>query len=194
MTLKPAAGIAALMLALAASPGFAPAADTTKTGQASKPKLSKDDLRHFDRLARGNLAEVESGKLAQGKAVSGEVKSFAARMVQDHGKMLEELRSMAGAKSIAMPTTPDKEHANVMTRLQSQSGATFDRSYMTQMVKDHEDTLKLVKDIADKAKDSDLKAVGQKAIPQIQEHLDMAKRTASNTQLPDKVQQNAPPK
>lgn len=187
-------GIAIFTLALAASPGFAPAADKAKSEQSAKTALVKDDARYFERLAQGNLAEIEAGKLAQGKAVGDDVKKFAARMVEDHGKMLEELRALAGTKSLTMPTAPDKEHANVMKRLQSQSGATFDRSYMTQMVKDHEATLKLVKDIAGKAKDPDLKAAGQQAVPRIQEHLDMAKKVTSTTQLPDKVQQNAPPK
>ena len=52
------------------------------------------------------MAELETGKPAQSKAVSDEVKKYAAQMVQDHGKMLAEQKSMASAKGITMPSAP----------------------------------------------------------------------------------------
>jgi putative membrane protein len=176
-----------LSLALAAVPVDAPAADKAKSEQAAKGTLSKDDARYFERLAHANIAEIEAGKVAQGKAVSEEVKKYAAQMVQDHGKMLDEQKSMAASKGVTLPTAPDKSHQNDLKRLQDQSGPGFDRAFMTQMVKDHGDALKLVQDIADKARDPDLKAAGQKAVPEIRSHLEMAKRIASNTQLPEKA-------
>jgi len=187
---------AMLAAALALAPLAVRAADTPEPGsrQAGKPALTKADLRYFQRLAEDNLAEIAAGKLAAQKAVSDDVRKYAARMIEDHGTMFAEQRSMAQSKGIALPGAPDKEHANAMKRLQSQSGAAFDRSYMTQMVKDHEDTLKLVKDIASKATDAELKTAGDRAVPRIQEHLDMAKRLAANTELTDKVPPNAPRK
>ncbi len=65
---------------------------------------------------------------------------------------------------------------------------------MTRIVKDHESTLNLVQDIADNAKNPELKAVGRKAIPHIRQHLADAKRIASATTLPDKATQPAPRK
>ncbi|MGE3958815.1 MAG: DUF4142 domain-containing protein [Vicinamibacterales bacterium] len=50
------------------------------------------------------MAEVELGKLATAKAQSQEVKQFAQRMVTDHGKANEELKSLAQRKNIALPT------------------------------------------------------------------------------------------
>jgi putative membrane protein len=51
---------------------------------------------------------------------------------------------------------------------------------MTQMVKDHEDALKLVQDTAKNAKDAGLKADAEKTAPVIQKHLDEAKRIAAS--------------
>jgi putative membrane protein len=90
-------------------------------------------------------------------------------------------------KGLTVPSAPAKAHRNDMKRMQDQAGAAFDRSYMTQMVKDHESSLKLVRDIAEKARDPDLKVAGQKTIPQIENHLEMAKRIASNTAVPEKA-------
>ena len=58
---------------------------------------------------------------------------------------------------------------------------------MDQMVKDHEDALKLVKDIAGKADDPALKAAGQKAVPEIQQHLATAKQVAAQAKGSAKV-------
>ena len=187
MSTKLRSTFAILALALASVPVGAAAADKAKSEQAAKGSLAKDDARYFERLAQANMAELETGKPAQSKAVSDEVKKYAAQMVQDHGKMLDEQKSMAAAKGITMPSAPVKSHQSDLKKLQEQSGQTFDRSYMTQMVKDHGDTLKLVQDIADKARDPDLKAAGQKAVPEVRNHLEMAKRLASNTQRPEKA-------
>jgi putative membrane protein len=149
--------------------------------------LSKSDQRYFSDLARANLAEIEAGKLALGKASSKEVKNFAQHMVDDHGTMLEAQRAMGQEKHTAMPSAPDEKHKKAFDKLQDLSGAAFDRAYMEQMVKGHEDALELVKDIASKADDPALKAAGQKAVPEIQEHLGMAKQVASQTKDSAKV-------
>jgi len=186
--------IAAFAVPTTALPLAAYSAAPAKNEQAAPAPLSKTDMRYFERLARSNLAEIQASQLAREKAVSGEVKAFASRMMEDHGKMLEEQKTMAKARRLPIPRTPEAAHAKVMKRLQEQSGETFDRSYMTQMVKDHESALDLAQDIADNAKDPELKAAGRKAVPHIRQHLDDAKRIASTTTLPDKVPQPAPKK
>lgn len=170
--------VCALVLA-----GFlAPAAaqqSADKAKQESK-SLSKSDQRYFQELARSNLAEIQTGKLAQGKAASEEVKQYGQRMVADHTTMLEEQRTLARTKSVSLPAAPDDKHQQAFKRLESMSGAEFDRAFMEQMVKDHENALRLVKDIAAKADDPDLQALGKKAVPEIQKHLEKAQSLASS--------------
>lgn len=196
MTTGHVTAAALIAAALAFPPLAVQAADTQQRsgGQATAHALSRDDMRHLQRLAEGNLAEIVTGKLAVQKAVGEDVRRYASRMIEDHGRMLDEQRALARSKSISLPAAPDRDHANTMKRLQSQSGTTFDRSYMTQMVKDHEDMLDLVQEIAAKAQDPDLKAAGEKAEPLIRQNLDMAKRIAATTELPDKIRIDVPRK
>jgi putative membrane protein len=177
----------ALAVALSATPAVVFGADKAKAEQVPRASLTKDDERYFERLAQANMAEVEAGKLGQSKAVSDEVKKYASQMVADHGKMLDQQKAMASAKNISMIASPAKSHFNDMKRLQEISGPAFDRAFMAHMVKDHEASLKLVRDIAEKAKDSDLRAAGQKAMPEIQKHLEMARKIGSATELPEKM-------
>ena len=129
-------------------------------------------------LAQGNLAEIESGKLAAAKAQSPDVKSFGQKMVDDHGKMLEDLKSLAKAKGVALPDALSLKDLAEKKKLEHHSGADFDKSYMAEMVKDHEKDLKEVQDLAAKAKDPDFKAAMQKASGKIKEHLQLAQRIA----------------
>jgi putative membrane protein len=145
----------------------------------AQDKMDKRDLDVLQKLAQGDMAEVEGGKLAQDKAASADVKKFGARMTEDHGKMLEEKKQMAQAKGVKLPDGPGKKHEAEMKKLQGLSGTAFDRQYMGAMVKDHEEDLKVVQKTAKDAKDPDLRAAAQKAEPIIKDHLQMAKQIHS---------------
>lgn len=138
--------------------------------------LAKQDQQYFRDMAHANLAEVETGKLAQQQASNEQVKEYAEHMVKDHGQMMQEQEQMASAKGLQMPKQPKKEHQAALKKLQNAKGEQFDRAYMSQMVKDHEKTLKLVREASKNAKDPELKAMAQKATPDIEKHLQMAKR------------------
>ncbi|HEX2199528.1 MAG TPA: DUF4142 domain-containing protein [Burkholderiales bacterium] len=138
--------------------------------------LAKQDQQYFRDMAQANLAEVETGKLAQQQASNEQVKEYAEHMVKDHGQMMQEQEQMASAKGLQMPKQPKKEHQAALKKLQNAKGEQFDRAYMSQMVKDHEKTLKLVREASKNAKDPELKAMAQKAEPDIEKHLQMAKQ------------------
>ena len=148
---------------------------SAKTDQ-KKGGLAGQDRKFFTEMAQANMAEVETGKLAQNKASSDEVKKYAAHMVEDHGKMLQEQQTMAKSKGVQLPKQPKKEHQSALKKLQGLSGEQFDRAYMEQMVKDHERTLKMLQDASKNAKDPELKQAAEKAVPDVQKHLQMAKQ------------------
>jgi putative membrane protein len=152
----------------------------------SQQKMAQEDQKRFQGLAEANLAEVETGKLAQEKARADEVKKFGEHMVEDHGKMLEEMKQMAEKKGAKVPDKPNKEHQAAMKKLEKASGESFDAAYMQQMVKDHQKALKLAQDTAKNAKDPELKAAAQKAAPDIQKHLKMAQDLSRQTQAKGK--------
>ncbi len=152
--------------------------ESANTQNSAKGGESSRDAKHLKDLAIANMSEVEAGKLALEKAQDSKVKDFAQHMVDDHGKMLDEVKSLAQSKGVDLPGAPDAKHEKVMKKLQSASAANFDREYMRAMVKDHRDTLKLVQRTAKGAKDPDVKAAAQKAAPDIQDHLKMAQQIA----------------
>jgi predicted outer membrane protein len=167
--------------AFATASGFPAFAQQDKAGdtQASKEQGAKGgnaDAKRLRDLALANLAEIEAGKLAVTKASDADVKKFAQKMVDDHGKQLQELQSLAQSRNVQLPTAPDAKHQREMKKLQDLSGADFDRAYMRAQIKDHRDAHKLAESTAKRGKDPEVKAAAEKAAPEIQDHLKMAQQ------------------
>ena len=122
--------VAAVVLGLAASPAFA-------EGKKKTVKKPATDQSFVMKAARGGMAEVELGKLAQDKGSSDQVKSFGKRMVDDHSKANDDLMSLAKSKNIQVRTSLSAKDQALKDRLSKLSGAAFDRAYMTAMLRDH---------------------------------------------------------
>src|SRR4051794_36516517 len=94
--------------ALLLSAGSAFAQTPTDTAQKGEHKATAkagggaSDQHFVMDAAKGGLAEVELGQLASQKASSDQVKQFAQRMVTDHGKANDELKSLAQSKQITL--------------------------------------------------------------------------------------------
>ena len=143
--------------------------DTVKNGD--KARMASGDRKFVMDALKGGMAEVELGKLASEKASNDQVKEFGKRMVDDHGKAGEELKTLAQNKGLTPPTEIDGKHKRLHERLSKMSGAEFDRAYVSEMVKDHRKDVKEFQREAEKAKDADVKAFASKTLPTLQEHL-----------------------
>ena len=141
--------------------GAARAADTTPTGSSSS--LSEKDKTFMKKAVKGGMMEVTMGKVAEQKAQSDDVKSFGKRMVTDHSKANDELKSIASKKGFELPS---KEHSAKWTS---------DKAYIDMMVKDHEKDLAEFKEEASSGSDSDVKKFADDTAKIVQEHLDLAK-------------------
>ena len=158
--------------ALIATPAFA------QLMKKSDQKIDNADAAAMKQLAQANLNEIEGGKTAASKAQSPDVKKFAQKMVDDHTQMLNDLKTLAQQKGVALPESASIRDMAQMKLMERSSGAEFDKKYMDEMVKDHQKDLKDVQDLASKTKDAEFKAAVQKASTKISEHLQMAQRIA----------------
>jgi putative membrane protein len=125
--------------------------------------------------AMDGMAEVEHGRLAAQNATHDEVKQFGQRMVDDHGKAGDELKSLASKKNVTLPTELDAKHKAMHDKLAKMKGDAFDRAYMSHMVTDHQQAVALFGKEAKGGKDADVKAWAEKTLPTLQEHLKMAR-------------------
>ena len=167
----------ALSLAL---PLAAAAQNQSTTGAADTTKPSHSDTKFMQEVAIDGMQEVELGRLATQNAASDKVKQFGQRMMDDHGKANDALKSLAQAEGVTLPTQLDSKHEKEIQRLQKLTGAEFDREYMKMMVSDHRKDIREFEHEARRGEDPEVKAFAEKALPTLREHLNMAEQTHSS--------------
>jgi putative membrane protein len=142
--------------------GVAIAQDSPASKSSS---LSVKDKTFMKKAAKGGMMEVAMGNLAAQNGQSDDVKSFGKRMVTDHSKANDELKSIAAQKGV---TLPSKEPALKWSS---------DKTYIDMMVKDHEKDLAEFQEEAKTGSDPEVKKFAEDTAKMVQEHLDLAKET-----------------
>src|SRR5438876_5579674 len=156
-----------LVIAALSAAGVAAAQDTPAAKSSS---LTVKDKTFMKKAAKGGMMEVAMGKLAEQNGQSDDVKSFGKRMVTDHSKANDELKSIAQQKGIKLPSKEPTEKWS------------SDKVYMNMMVKDHEKDLAEFQEEASTGTDPDVKKFAEDTAKVVQEHLDLAKQTQSKLQ------------
>jgi putative membrane protein len=148
---------AALCVSGSVALGAAPPADQTFIKQA----------------ALDGMTEVEMANIASEKSSSDEVKTFAARMLQDHGKANADLAALAQSKSIKIPAKLDIKHKAMVDALKVRSGASFDAAYAQHMAVAHAKAVTLFTNEA-QSPDADMAAFAKKTLSTLKEHKRLA--------------------
>jgi putative membrane protein len=129
----------------------------------------------------GSMAEVEMGKLALQKSSNDQVKQFAQKMVDDHGKMIEQMKPAADAMGVKVPDQPPAGEMKKMEKMKSLSGDAFDQAYIKDMVADHKKDSKEFKQEAQMTKNPQLKDLVTQGSETIDGHLQMAQQLAQSS-------------
>jgi putative membrane protein len=145
---------------------------------SSAAKVSSADRSFITKAAEGGLAEVELGQLAQEKAKDSKIKDFGKRMVDDHGKANDQLKSLASSKGVNLPSDLNAKDKAEKDRLSKLSGEQFDKAYMSLMVKDHTKDVSEFRRESQSAKDPEVKNFASSTLPTLEEHLKIAKSIA----------------
>ena len=150
-------------------------ADQTGSGA----RLSAGDEKALKDMAQANINEIAAAKIALNKTQSAEVKTFAQKMVEDHGSALTKVQAVAKQKEVTLPTAPDAKHKAMADKLEKQSGGAFDKMYMENAgIMDHKMVLSTLKSDATKIKDPDVKALADAHTPVVEQHLKSAQHMA----------------
>lgn len=156
-----------LCLALASVSSAAIAADAERSAPAPEVFVEK--------AAQAGLTEIAAAKSALAKSKDPGIRSFAERMVKDHGAANDELSSLARAKGIDVPSTLNAEHKAALDQITSKSGPEFDRVYSQHMNMDHSKAIALFES-ATKSSDPDLAGFARKTLPTLREHKQLAEK------------------
>lgn len=147
-----------------------------QTGQSGT--LSSDDRQFMMKAAMMDMAEIQAGRLAVSQGASEAVKQFGQRMIDDHTRTSRQLMQIASTAGVTPPQTLDAKHKAAADKLSRMTGAEFDRAYMKQMVKDHQEAVSLYQRQSTRGSMAELRTFASATLPALQEHLSMARSMA----------------
>ena len=178
------AALSALVVAACSKPADkTAAADTTPAAAApaapaavpAAPAMTGADF--VTKAASSDMFEITEAKMAEKKATSPDVKKFAMMMIKDHTKSTADLKA-AVAKAGTPMTMPAALPGDMQAKVDTlaKSGADFDKTYVSQQVDAHTDTLATMKGYASGGDVPALKDFATATTPVVQGHLDMASK------------------
>src|ERR1700761_6040288 len=135
---------------------------------------SDDDKQFLGMAAQSDLNEIKLSQLAETKASSPQVKSFAKKMGSDHNMLEMKMKPYASEWGLTPPTGLDSEHQATYDQLNALSGKDFDKQYMTAMDQDHHKALDAFTKEADTSANPKFKAAVLKGKAVVAKHTAMA--------------------
>lgn len=131
-------------------------------------------------LDAANMADSAAGSVAATKATSAEVKSFGRDMMRDHHALRKAGQDLAKKLNVT-PAPPANDNSAAAASAWHDSlttmppGAAWDKAYIDHEVTYHQAVLNTAQTALGAAQNAELKALIEKAAPNIQAHLDHAK-------------------
>ncbi len=153
------------------------------TGAMAQGSTSAQDKTFVKKASQGSLAEVELGKLALQKSKNDDVRTFAQKMVDDHTKLMGDMKPFADKMGVPQPKTVNAEQKATMTKLRAKSGKAFDEAYVKDMVEDHHKDLKEFDSEINSTQNSDLKSTVTSGRDVVKMHSDMIEGIAGKMNI-----------
>jgi putative membrane protein len=166
----------------------APAAQQAPAGQpqGTAQSLTEDMKRMLNELHHRNVGESEAAKIATQQASSPEIKALAQKIWNDRAQMSKELEALAKQRGLpafsAASSGEAQASSQVLARLKGLHGADFDRAYVQEVIRDHEQDEATLKKMRDQTpgKDAELKSTLDRLENVVEEDLTATRNAKKN--------------
>ena len=128
------------------------------------------DARFVYEVVSANYAEIKLAELANQKSRSAEVKQIAQQLITDHTASLNELKTLAQAKAIAVPVEETDAGQRVLQDLAEEYDEDFEKQWTREVLGLHEKDIDKFEDRLDDTEDPELKVFINKTLPVLKKH------------------------
>ena len=159
----------------------------TATGAMTPAAPAMTDGNILAMLDQANVADSTTGSIAAAKGTSAAVKSYGRDMMRDHHALRAAGMELSTKANIS-PAPPAGDTTATRDRTLADSlnamprGAAWDKFYIDHAVMHHTEVLAMAQTGMNAAGNAELKALIEKAAPNVQAHLDRAKQIQSGMQ------------
>lgn len=124
------------------------------------------------------LLQAKLAKLAERKGSSEAVMDFGKRMTADYSKANEELAAAAKQAAYPKPVLL-REHKQIADRFAGMSRSSFDKSYLVEVMKHHDEAVRLFREESENGRVLSLKELASRMLPDLQQRRTLAAETGS---------------
>jgi putative membrane protein len=136
----------------------------------------------FNFVGQANLGapfQVDSGRLAETKGGSAAIRDYAHLMVTSHIPVAAALTAILQEKNVTPSNTLlHGAYDAMISTLETDSGAAFDRDYVNGQVEYQKGNAALFRQEIENGSDPELKQFARQTLPKIEDHLQRALRLA----------------
>ena len=152
----------------------ATAADTGATEAPATTAASDHAAQFLTDVIQTNNAEIKFGQAAQDMGSTQGVKDFGKMLVDDHTKANDQAKQLAMALNVPVPdgTTPEADSELKMAT--GMSGAGFDKDFLADMVKGHQQAIDKFQQEADSSDPAQVTDFAKQTLPTLKKHLQTA--------------------
>jgi predicted outer membrane protein len=120
------------------------------------------------------MAEIRVCELAMEKSTNHDVKTFAQKMIDEHGRFGRDLEQLAKEKQVEVPREVRREQKMTVDELSSLSGGIFEQRWIQYNIDVHERDIKVFHHYAGEEPDEDIRAMAKHAGDMMAKHLKLA--------------------
>jgi putative membrane protein len=147
-----------------------------KAREDAKSSLAGNDRNFIQRVGNDGQSEEQAALYVASKTFNNDVRSYAARVGQEHGKANQQLRELAVVRGIELPSDPEGVMRVKLDRLRQMTGPQMDRTFLQDFgIQGHQDAIALFEQQVSQSKDVELKEFAARLLPVLREHYSQAR-------------------
>ena len=149
---------------------------TVPTPAAAAATMGVQDTKFINAAGPSDAFEVQTSQVALERSRRADVRAYAQMMIDHHTASTGALTQLAGAKGATLSQGLDPTQERLLADARSARSSGFDRTYLAGQVQGHTATIMAYNDEIGSGGDADTKAMAQRDLPMIQQHLQEARR------------------
>jgi putative membrane protein len=180
-------GFAVAVLALAAGAAVADEQPKSTADMPSKADSAWSPV-DYNFVAQANLGapfQIASGRIAEEKATTANIRDYAHLMVVSHKPVVDALDAILRRERVTAPpnTLLQGAYDAMIASLKADRARTFDRDYVDGQVDYQKGNAALFRYEIQDGTDPDLKEFAQRTLPKIEDHLQRALKLAKSAEI-----------
>jgi putative membrane protein len=147
------------------------------------PKLSLQDRAYLDDSAAGVAFEIRAGNSALAHATTDTARTFAQRMIAEHGAEQTALRALAQQLGVSLQFKPNKVQSHEIATLAQHRGKAYDNAYVCAELDDHKMDVYAQRVEIREGSNAAVRAFTRRFYPMYLAHLTLARSDAATLHL-----------